>query len=397
MVLVAESAVWLLSPRDEPPDPVPVAETDYFTPAELDRADDFRVPQRWLGYAGLALDLAVLTALALGRPAALRRALQRLAARPLLGAAVAGASVALLTAVAALPFGLVAHERAVDAGLSTQALDSWLWDLARSAGITAVLTAGGTALLLLLVRRFPRRWWIPGAALTTGIAIVFVWIAPVVLAPIFNKFEPLPESSPARADVLALAEEAGVDIGEVYRIDASRRVTSLNAFVDGLGSSKRVVLYDNLLDQAERPELRSVVAHELGHVAHDDIPRGIAYVAIVAPFGLLFVRELTLAIAGRQGVDPASPAAIPIYLLAVTLASFVLNIPGNQLSRKVEASADGFALELTRDPGALIDLQVQLARTNLSDPDPPGWSHALFATHPSTVERIGAALSARDE
>jgi STE24 endopeptidase len=393
MVLVAEAAVWLLSPGDDPPDPVPVAESDYFSPAELDRAHDYRDPQRWLGLAGLAVEGAVLVAVAFGRPAALRRRLEGLTARPLLGAAVAGASVALLTTLAAIPLGLVTHERAVDAGLSTQSLDSWFWDLARAAGITGVITAGGTALLLFLVRRFRGRWWIPGSVLVTGFAALFIWIAPVVLAPIFNKFEPLPESSPARADVLALADQAGVDVGEVYKIDASRRSTSLNAFVDGIGSSKRVVLYDNLLEQAKEPELRSVVAHELGHVSHDDIPRGIAFVAIVAPFGLLFTRELSLAIAGMRGVSPAAPAAVPIYMLALTLASIVLNVPGNQLSRQIEASADNFALELTDDPRALIDLQVQLARTNLSDPDPPGWSSALFGTHPSTVDRIGAALA----
>jgi STE24 endopeptidase len=392
MVLAAEAAVWLLSPRDDPPDPVPVAESDYFSSAELDRAHDFRDPQRWLGLAGLAVEGAALIAVAFGRPATLRRGLERLGSRPLVGGAIAGASVALLLAVAAVPLGLVAHERAVDAGLSTQDLGSWFWDLARSAGITANLTGGGTALLLYLVRRFPRNWWIPGSVLATGLSALFIWIAPVVLAPIFNKFEPLPESSRARADVLALAGEAGVDVGEVYRIDASRRVTSLNAFVDGIGSSKRVVLYDNLLEQAERPELRSVVAHELGHVAHDDIPRGIAYVAIVAPFGLLFTRELSLAIAGRRGVDPTAPVAVPIYMLALSLTTIVLNVPGNQLSRHIEASADNFALELTDDPRALIDLQVQLAKTNVSDPDPPGWSSALFGTHPSTVDRIGAAL-----
>jgi STE24 endopeptidase len=397
MVLVAEAAVWLLSPRDEPPDPVPVAESDYFSSAELDRAHDFRDPQRWLGLAGLAVEGAVLLAVAFGHPAPLRRTLERLGSRPLRGAAVAGISVALLTTVAAIPLGVISHERAVDAGLSTQSLDSWFWDLARSAGITAVLTGGATALLLYLVRRFPRRWWIPGSVLTTGLAAVFIWIAPVVLAPIFNKFEPLPESSRARAEVLQLADEAGVDVGQVYRVDASRRTTSLNAFVDGIGSTKRVVLYDNLLEQAHEPELRSVVAHELGHVAHHDVPRGIVFVAIVAPFGLLFARELSLAIAGRRGVSPTAPVSVPIYMLALTVTSIVLNVPGNQLSRNIEANADNFALELTDDPQALIDLQVQLARTNIGDPDPPGWSSILFGTHPSTVDRIGAALRFEDE
>ena len=216
-------------------------------------ARDYRAPQRLLLIASLAIEAAVLTAIALGRPAPLRRRLERLAERPLRGAALAGAAVSLSVTLATLPVSLISHERAVDIGLSTQSLGSWLWDVARSAGITALLTAGGAALLIALVRRFPRHWWIPGAAVATGLAIVFVWIAPVVLAPIFNKFEALPEGSQARADVLELGREAGVEIGEVYRIDASRRVTSLNAFVDGIGSSKRVVLYDNLLREAERP------------------------------------------------------------------------------------------------------------------------------------------------
>jgi STE24 endopeptidase len=393
MIVVAELAVWLLSPREEPPEPVPVAEQDYFSAAQLDRAHDYRDGQRWLMLAGLGIEGVVLLAVALGRPAPVRRGLQRLAARPIVGAAVAGAGVALLTNAATLPTRLIAHERAVDAGLSSQSLGPWLWDVARSAGIAAVLTAAGAALLMALIRRIPRHWWLPAAALAGGLAAVFVWIAPVVLAPIFNRFEPLPEGGRTRAEVLALGERAGVDIGEVYRVDASRRVTSLNAYVGGLGPTKRVVLYDNLLAEADREEVASVVAHELGHVAHDDLPRGIAYILIVAPLGMLFTRELGTALARRAGVAASTPAAIPAYLFALSLAALILSVAGNQLSRKVEASADAFALELTRDPEALIDLQLRLARTNLSDPDPPGVYAALFATHPPTVERIGAGLA----
>ncbi len=397
MIVVAEAAVWLLGPRDQPPNPVPVAESDYFNPAELERAEDYRQGQRLLMIAGILVEAAVLVAVALGRPAPVRRWLDRLSGRPLLGAAAAGGGIAVLTTVVTLPVSLASHERAVDVGLSTQSLDSWFWDVARSAGITALLTAGGAALLMALIRRFPRRWWVPGAAVVTGLAVVFVWVAPVVLAPIFNRFEALPDGSRARADVLELGRRAGVDIGEVYRIDASRRGTALNAYVDGIGATKRVVIYDNLLQRAARPELRSVVAHELGHVDHDDIRRGILYVALVAPLGLLFAREVAIAIARRSGADPASPAAIPAYFLALALTSFVLNVPGNQLSREIEASADEFALELTNDPEALVDVQVKLARTNLSDPDPPAVYSALFGTHPSTVERIGAALAYEDE
>jgi STE24 endopeptidase len=172
-------------------------------------------------------------------------------------------------------------------------------------------------------------------------------------------------------------------------------VTSLNAYVDGIGPSKRVVLYDNLLERANRRELDSVVAHELGHVAGNDLARGLLYIALVAPLGMLFTRELGTALARRSGADPAMPAAVPSYLFALALAALVLGVPGNRLSRQVEARADAFAVELTGDPGALIDLQLRLARTNLSDPDPPGLYSTLFATHPTTLERIGAALAKR--
>lgn len=393
MIVVAELAVWVLAPGDKPPAPTPVAAGEYFSSAEIERAEAYRDGQARLFIASLVIEGAVLAVIALGRPRVARRSLEAMAERPLRGAAVAGAGIALALVVATLPVSIWSHERAVDVGLSTQSLDAWFGDVGKSVAIGAAMTAIGTALLLALVRRVPRRWWIPGTGAVVALAALLTWIGPVLLAPVFNDFEPLAEGSAARREVIDLADRAGVEIGEVYRIDASRRSTALNAYVDGIGSSKRVVLYDNLLESAERPALRSIVAHELGHVDHSDIRRGLTFVALVAPLGLLFSREVAEALARRSGVDPRSPAAVPAYVLALTLATFVLNIPGNQLSREVEASADQFALELTNDPQGLIDVQVQLARTNVSDPDPPALRRFLFASHPSTVERIGAALA----
>lgn len=393
MLAVAELAALALSPDGRIPDPLAISAAEFFSDGQLREAAAYRGGQRWLMLAALLVEVLVLLALALGRPASVRRLLDRAAARPLAGAALAGAAVALLVALATLPTSLLAHERAVDAGLSSQSLGAWFWDVGRSTAITAALTAAGAALLIALIRRFPQRWWLPGAAAVSTLAVVFVWIAPVLLAPVFNDFEELPAGSGSRDRVLALGERAGVEIGEVYSVDASRRVTSLNAYVDGVGSTKRVVLYDNLLDQANPRELDAVVAHELGHVAANDLGRGLLYVALVAPFGMLFTRELGTALARRGGAAPAAPAAVPAYLLAITLAALLLNVPGNQLSREVEARADAFAVELTGDPGGLVELQLRLARSNLTDPDPPALYSALFGTHPSTLDRIGAALA----
>jgi STE24 endopeptidase len=372
-----------------------VREDDYFTEAQLERARDYQGGQRALFAGTIAVQGGVLVLLVLGRPRFVRRRLQALGGRPVLGAAAAGAGLAIALALVALPLRGIAHERAVDVGLSTQSFGAWLGDQGKAGAIGAAFAAAGAALLIALVRRFGRLWWIPATGAVIAIEVVFVWLAPVVLAPLFNRFETLPDGR-ARSDVLELGRRAGVDIGEVYKVDASRRSTSLNAYVDGIGSTKRVVLYDNLLRGVERPALRSVVAHELAHVEHRDVPRGMAWVALAAPLALVFVGQLSWLLARRSDAEPGTPAALPAFALSLALATFVLGVIGNQLSRKIEASADTFALELTDDPEALIDLQRRLAVTNVGDPDPPGIVTNLLRTHPPTIERIGAAEAWRE-
>jgi STE24 endopeptidase len=389
---VAELAVALLAPADTGPEPVAVAAARWFDPAATAAARDFQTGQRYLFLAGFAVELAALAALALGRPRRLRRLLDRLGRRPVAGAAVAGAGISLLLALLALPTGLIAHERSVDVGLATQGVGDWLGDRGRGAAIAALLAAAGAAILIALQRRLPRLWWAPATAVVIGWAVVSTWLAPVVLAPVFNDFEKLPPG-PARHALLELADRAGVTVGDVYEVDASRRSTGVNAYVDGIGSSRRIVLYDNLLDRAEGPALRAVVAHELGHVAHSDLRRGLLFVAIVAPLGMLLVARAGSALASRGGARTGTPAALPAFALLIALVGFALSLAGDQLSRRVEASADAFALELTGDPRGFIDLQQRLVTANHSDPDPPGWLAAALRTHPTAAERVAVALA----
>ena len=395
-VIVAEAGVWLMRPRGEIIDPAPVSEHAYFSPAQLQRADDFRDTQRLIGLAALAIEGGTLLVLTLWRPAPLRRGLDLASRRPIVGGAAVAGGISLTLALTGLPFAAAAHERARDVGLATQSVGPWLGDVAKSATIAAGLAAVGGAATLAMWRRLGRRFWIGGTVLVIGYAVVSSWLAPVVLAPLFNKFEPLPEG-PTRSEVLRLGRKADVDIGQVYRVDASRRSTAINAYVNGLGSTKRVVLYDNALRELEPAELRSVVAHELGHVKGDDILRGIVFVGLIAPLGVLFVQLATESLTRRTGDDPRSPAILPALALSLTLASIVLAVPGQQLSRQVESRADTFALELTADPRAFIHLQRRLAINNIGDPDPPAVLQFLFGTHPSTMERIGAAVEFKRE
>lgn len=391
-LIVAEGAVWLLRPRGGTPQPLPVSAHAYFSEAQLQRAEDFRGGQRLIGLGGLALSGGTLLLLTLWRPAPLRRAFGFAARRPLLGAAAVGAGVSLTLAVVSLPLGALAHERARDVGLSTQSLGGWLDDRGRAAAVGTALAALAGVAALAILRRLGNRFWIAGTALAIAAAAVFTWLAPVLLAPLFNRFEPLSQG-PRRAAIVELGRRAGVEIGEVYRVDASRRSTALNAYVDGLGPSKRVVIYDNALRDLSPAELRSVVAHELSHVKDADIRRGLLFVALVAPLGVLFAQLLATALARRAGDDVRTPAVLPALALSVGLAVLVLGVPGNRLSRQIEARADAFALELTRDPASMIALQRRLSVANVGDPDPPALSRYLFGTHPATIERIGAAAA----
>ena len=390
-IVVAEAGVLLLRPRDLGPEPSPVQARAYFSERHLSRAQDFRRGQTALFGVRLAIELGVLVLLVRRPPR-----IKRVAARPVATGAAVGAIAALAIGLAPLPVRAISRERAKDVGLVTQSWTGWLGDVAKAEAISATFAAAGGALLIVVVRRFRSRWWIPGTGAVVAFGVFTIWLAPVVLDPLFNKFEKLPDGR-VRSDVFELAQRSGVDVGEVYDIDASRRTTGANAYVTGIGHTKRVVLYDNLLEDFEPAEVRSVVAHELAHVAERDVRDGVVYFVLVAPFGMLAGALLAQRLGLRPGRDVDAARAVPAAALALALLAPALTTISNQLSRDVERRADYRALEATRDPDALIALQRRLSETNVGDPDPPGWTHWLLGSHPSTLERIGRAEAFKRE
>jgi STE24 endopeptidase len=381
----AEAAVTLLRPREQIPAPVAVQATSYFSPQEIGRARRFGRPQLAIGLASTALETALLARLVARPP----RALLGPVRRPVAAAALTGAALSAGLGVATLPLAALARHRARRVGLITQGWGGWAADLAKSAAIGGAVAAAGAGGAVALMRRSPRGWWLPGAGLATAAGALFAAAGPVVLDPIFNRFTPLAPGQ-ARDDVLALAGAAGVRVGEVFAVDASRRTTAANAYVTGLGATKRVVLFDTLLESFSRDELRLVVAHELAHVRHRDVVRALVFMALVAPAGALAVSQATSALAG--GADPG-PRTVPALALALGLVGAPLALAGNRLSRAVERRADRFSLELTGAPEPFVAFEQRITVRNLADPDPPRWLTALLATHPPTVERIGAALA----
>src|SRR3954447_5155118 len=350
--VAAAAATLLLRPRAGIVQPAAASAGDYFTPAQLQKARAFRAPQRAIFLGSLAIEGALLVFLVARPPVAL----ERLGRRPLAGAGAAGAAVSAGFTVVGLPLAAVSERRSREFGLSTQSWGPWAGDVAKSTAIGSLMAAGGAALSAGVIRRFPRTWWIPGSAAIVGLSTLMVFVAPVVIDPLFNKFTPLPDGK-LRTEVFELAGKAGVDVGQVYRVDASRRTTASNAYVWGIGRTKRVVIYDTLIRDFPEDQVRSVIAHELSHVVHKDVPRGLVWLAIVAPAGTFLVKEL------------ADPPSLPALALSAGIVSGLLGVASNALSRAVERRADTFALDLTRDPEAFIGLTRNLATKNLADPN----------------------------
>lgn len=410
-------AVWLSTPwtpLDAAPDVTVSADAAAdFTPAQIARADDFRAAVRPPAYLSLLLGLAVTVAVGFSPWGA--RLVRRLPsprwAPVLVPATVGGAIVLLAVRLVTLPFSAWQESVRRQYGLSTRDWGDWALDLARGFGVQTGLTLLGVLAVVMLAARWPARWrgewWMMAAPGAAGLVVVMSLAYPWVVEPAFNRFEPLAES-PLRTSLLELAEKEGVAVGDVLVADASRRTTTLNAYVSGFGPTKRLVLYDTLLEQAPDDEVEIVVAHELAHARESDVLTG----TMLGAGGAALVVLLT-ALAGswrplvasaglvpksgtrrrwaRSGAFVGQAAAVPFVLATVTVLGFVGGPGEMTVSRHIEARADVVALELTGDADTFVRMQHSLAVAALSDVDPPRALHWWFASHPSAPERIALA------
>jgi STE24 endopeptidase len=297
-------------------------------------------------------------------------------------------------AIAALPLSYVYGYVVQHAwGLSNQGLGDWFGDRARGAAIAAAFAAVMAIAWFGVVRWQPRTWWLWGWAVFTVLTALVAFIWPIVIAPLFNKFTPLPEGS-LRTRVLDLASEAGVGVGEVYVIDASRRSSIENAYVAGLGSSKQMVLYDTLITGKAEDDTAFIVAHELGHQVENHVVKNVVLASAglfagLAILGFLSGRSGFWAWAGANG--PSDLRALPLLLLFALVANLIALPVQNFVSRRFEARADEIAMDLTRDPATATRVFRRLAYANIADLRPPDLAVVILFTHPPIPQRIEAA------
>lgn len=278
-------------------------------------------------------------------------------------------------------------------GLATHSGLAWLADALKSLVVMMAIQGLIAAILWgFLVPRFPRSWWIFTATGTLPFLIAGVFLMPLVIDPLFNKFGPMADKK-LESEILELAGKTGVGQSRVFEVDKSRQTKAVNAYVTGMFGSKRIVLWDTLLKAMHSREVKSVVAHELGHYVLGHVRLGVL-IGSVSAFGGMFVLNMVfgwiiLRWDDRLGIQSiASLKAIPLFVLLANAGDLATAPLSNAISRHMEHEADRFALELTHDPAAFSKAFLTLQKENLSVPF-PGWFYRTWrATHPPIGERI---------
>lgn len=372
--------------------------TDWQGP-DWERARRYRRVRMATGATGLAISVARDAWLAFGgRSAALKRATDARAPRPVPRDATFVASLSAAEWVASLPVGFaLGHlvERAY--GLTRQTPGGWLGERAKGFALGTAIKVPLSLGVLAVVRRRPDDWWLLLAGGALPLTVLVTYAGPVLIAPRFNAYVPVTDPD-LTARITALAERAGVPISAVYRMDMSRQTEKANAYFTGIGATRRIVLADTLMDRFAPDEVEAVVAHEFGHQVHGDIWR-LTAISGAAGFVLAYgiratMTRLVPATAHRTGVTGTGDVAgLPLWSLVGLVHAAALGPLFAAYSRTIERRADRFAIDLTGDAPAYARAMLRLAHQNVSDPAPPGWLVRAVSSHPPVSERVASALA----
>lgn len=282
--------------------------------------------------------------------------------------------------------------------ISNQTMKSWVGDQVKGLLVGGLLGGLVLEVIYAVLRLSPDYWWLWAAGFLLVFSVLLANLAPVLLMPIFYKFVPLGEEHADLAErLLKLADQAGTRVQGVFKFDLSRRTKAANAALTGLGNTRRILLGDTLLAEFTNDEIETVLAHELGHHVHKDIPMAIAVESLLTAGGL-YLAALGLrwgvATLGMQGI--ADVAALPLFALVIGAYGLLTMPLENAYSRWRERKADAYALAATGKGEAFASALTRLANQNLADADPEPWVELLLYSHPALNKRIAMAGSAHN-
>ncbi|MEA2602111.1 MAG: endopeptidase [Acidobacteriota bacterium] len=375
------------SPPAEPAQPVPV-------PQPSDKAMRYYRSGNVLWGIDTVWGLLVPTLLLFtGFSARLRDAARKVGRNWFLTVAIYGILFTLVTFLLDLPLAYYSDfVRQHAYGLSDQTAAKWWSDTLTGLAISLVFTALTLWFPYWLLRRSPRRWWLYTALMTIPLVAVILFVTPIWIEPLFNKFGPMKDKA-LEGQILALADRAGIEGSRVYEVDKSVDTKTVNAYVTGFLGTKRIVLWDTTLAKLDKPQVLLVMGHEMGHYVLGHVPQLIGLAALLVLFGLWVVHRtaggLIARYCDRFGFSElADVASVPLMSLLFSLVTLVLLPAILAFGRHTEHEADRFGLEITRDNHACATAFVKLQAENLSNPR-PGLLYKLWRSdHPPLGERI---------
>jgi STE24 endopeptidase len=274
---------------------------------------------------------------------------------------------------------------------STQTLQAWLIDQLKGLLIAGVLGLIVLEIIYVLLGFFPQTWWLWTGLVILIFTVLLSNLAPILIFPLFYKYKPLDDEDLV-SRLTKLAAKAGARVQGVYVFDMSSKTVAANAALMGLGHTRRIVLGDTLVEKFTANEIETVLAHELGHHVHKDLPLGIIVQSLLTLAGFWLadlVMRWGIAAFGYTGLT--DPATLPLLMVALSVFGLVTMPLSNAWSRWREVKADEYALKMTHKPHSFINAMTRLANQNLADAEPPAWVEFLLHSHPSINKRVALA------
>lgn len=370
----------------------------FMTPKELNRSEAYSFQRNGLFFLAYPWEWGIYIFLLFSGAAG--RIKEKLSRTPLpewVRLPVYAALIAFIAFLAYLPLRFVGYTLSRWNGISTQGMGGWLRDKLVGFGVDALILAVAVPVAYWIIRR-GGRWWLKLWLLTVPFTLFLMYIQPVVIDPLYNEFTRL-DNPVLETRILELADKADIPANRVFEADMSEKTNAYNAYVNGIGASLRIVLWDTL-HRLEEPEILQIVAHEIGHYDLHHLEWS-AFGAVASSFFVLWIGSSVLGwVIGRwgkawgvKGVGDAG--SLPVVLLLLSVLSFVMLPVSNYVSRQAERAADEYALQLIGSNEGAVTMNQKLAKATLDDVNPPLLVHWFRSTHPSAMERITRAEAFR--
>jgi STE24 endopeptidase len=300
--------------------------------------------------------------------------------------------LSLASFIAIFPLQFISYKISRTYNISTQNFSMWMKDELTDFWVNYLIMFIIVSVLYGLMKKFKNRWWLAAWALSVPFTIFMMFIQPVVIDPLYNDFYPLKDKA-LEQKILTLADKAEIPADHVFEVDMSEKTNSLNAYVNGVGSNSRIVLWDTTLEQLTDKEILFVMAHEMAHYVEKHIYIGIAIYLVLSFFGLFLASKLMRGIVANYKDDikvssVSSLSSLPLFLLLTSMLMFAVSPFSNWISRYQETRADRYAIEMTDDKQAAITSFQKLSKVGLSQVNPPLLVKIFRYGHPTMMERL---------